>query len=130
MMVSYTASDYFFTWFSYYETTYLDWAIYDIVTIASLMIVYQFIKKTTPSFLYLVTGLTLNLILVSLMHLDVYIYKNLEPWFFWEVYTFGVNIIDFLMVIALIVDRDFLGLHTLKSKLISLFKTTELNQIQ
>jgi len=48
----------------------------------------------------------------------------------WEVYTFGVNIIDFLMVIALIVDRDFLGLHTLKSKLISLFKTTELNKIQ
>ncbi|MEM7174265.1 MAG: hypothetical protein AAF380_03370 [Bacteroidota bacterium] len=130
MMVSYTASDYFFTWFSYYETTYLDWAIYDIVTIASLMIFYQFIKKTTPSFLYLVTGLTLNLILVSLMHLDVYIYKNLEPWFFWEVYTFGVNIIDFLMVIALIVDRDFLGLHTLKNKLISLFKTSELNQIQ
>ena len=114
----------------YYETTYLDWAIYDIVTIASLMIVYQFIKKTTPSFLYLVTGLTLNLILVSLMHLDVYIYKNLEPWFFWEVYTFGVNIIDFLMVIALIVDRDFLGLHILKNKLISLFKTSELNQIQ
>jgi hypothetical protein len=130
MMVSYTASDYFFTWFSYYETTYLDWAIYDIVTIASLMIVYQFIKKTTPSFLYLVTGLTLNLILVSLMHLDVYIYKNLEPWFFWEVYTFGVNIIDFLMVIALIVDRDFLGLHILKNKLISLFKTSELHQIQ
>ena len=59
------------------------------------------------------------------MYLDVYINKNLESWWFWSVYQFSVNIIDFLMVVALIVDRDFLGLHGIKRKLTRLFKTSK-----
>lgn len=123
MMISYTASDYFFTWVSYYETTYFDWAVYDFFTLCFLLLSFVVIKRTTPSFLYLITGLSVNFILVSLMHLDVYIYRNLEPWLFWDIYTFGVTIIDWLMVIALIVDRDFLYLHRLKNKLVRLFES-------
>jgi len=125
MMSSYTASDYFFTWMSYYETTYFDWAVYDFFTLSFLLLSFVLIKRTTPSFLYLITGLSINFILVSLMHLDVYIYRNLEPWLFWDIYTFGVTIIDWLMVIALIVDRDFLGLHKLKSKVLNYFKSND-----
>lgn len=116
MMVSYTLSDYFFTWLSIQNTLYLDWALYDFATIAGLILVYIFIRKTTPSFLYLVLGLSINSIFFLCMYLDMYVYKNQEPWFFWDLYTFTVNLIDLIMIIVLIVDRDFLGLHKLKNK--------------
>jgi len=64
------------------------------------------------------------------MYIDVFLLNNRTAWIFWDIYTFTINVVDFIMIIALIVDRDFLGLHTLKNKLISLFKTSELNQIQ
>ncbi|TMO97175.1 hypothetical protein CWC14_09160 [Pseudoalteromonas sp. S3260] len=130
MMISYTLSDYFLTWLSLKNTLYLDWAIYDVVTLVALSVVCFFIKKTTPSFLYLATGLSINSLFFFSMYLDIYIYGNTEPWIFWDIYTFTINVVDLIMIVALIVDRDFLGLHTLKNKLISLFKTSELNQIQ
>ncbi|WP_166420890.1 hypothetical protein [Pseudoalteromonas sp. Z1A8] len=120
MMVSYTATDYFYTWLSYYQTTYLDWALHDIVTVSCLVALFFVIKKTTPSFLYLLIGLFINTTFFILMYLDVYFYENLEPWWFWSLYQFTINIIDILMVVSLIVDRDFLGLHMVKSKLINL----------
>lgn len=122
MMVSYTATDYFFTWLSYYNTTYLDWALHDFATILILLIAYKFFKKVTPSFIYLILGLSINMLLATLMYLDVFIYRNQEPWFFWDIYTFTVTANDLLMVAALIIDRDFLGLHILKSKFVSLLK--------
>jgi len=128
--VSYTISDYFFTWLSIKVKIYLDWAIYDIMTITALLSVFFIIKKTTPSFLYLIIGLTINSIFFLLMYIDMYINNNQDHWILWDLYIYTVNSIDLIMIIALIVDRDFLGLHTLKNKLISLFKTSELNQIQ
>jgi len=80
--------------------------------------------------LYLISGLFINLLLTLCMHIDMFVYGNQDPWIFWDIYTIAVFVIDLLMVVALIVDRDFLGLHTLKNKLISLFKTTELHKIQ
>ncbi|WP_289096949.1 hypothetical protein [uncultured Pseudoalteromonas sp.] len=115
MATSYLTGDYFFTWLSPVPATYLDWAIYDIVTIVCLTIAYLFMRRTTPSFLYLVVGLSLNSILFVLMYIDLYVYGNTQPWFFWDIYSFGVNIIDLTMIIALIVDRDILGLHKLKN---------------
>ncbi|TMO04348.1 hypothetical protein [Pseudoalteromonas sp. S558] len=122
MMLSYTVSDYFFTWLSIKTTVLLDWAIYDLITIAVLTMAFLIIKKSTPSFLYLIVGLTINSSLFLSMYVDMYIYKNQEPWFLWNIYTFSVNIIDLMMIVALITDRDFLGLHTLKSKIVSLLK--------
>lgn len=122
MMLSYTVSDYFFTWLSIKTTTLLDWAIYDLITIAVLTMAFLIIKKSTSSFLYLIVGLTINFSLFLSMYIDMYIYKNQEPWFLWNIYAFSVNIIDLMMIVALITDRDFLGLHILKSKLVSLLK--------
>ena len=130
MMVSYTISDYFLTWLSIRTANYLDWALYDLATIAVLFIAYYFIKKTSSSFLYLIVGLTINSLLFLLMYIDVFLLNNRTAWIFWDIYTFTINVVDFIMIIALIVDRDFLGLHILKNKLISLFKNSELNQIQ
>ena len=125
MMISYTVSDYFYTWLSIRESVYIEWAIYDIVTIAALMCIYKTINNTTPSFLYLIVGLSINSVLFLSMYLDMYIFKNQEPWLLWDVYTYTVNFTDLVMIVVLIIDRDFLGLHKLKSKLFSLFKSSK-----
>ena len=129
MMVSYSATDYLYTWISYYNTTYFDWAIHDAITIASLIIAYSVVKRSSTSLLYLVTGLSINMILVLFMHLDVYIYGNQEPWILWDIYLYSVNVIDLTMVVALIVDRDFLGLHKLKNKTLSYFKSNDTHKV-
>ena len=117
MMCSYTLSDYFLTWLSLKNSLYLNFALYDIATIFALILVYKIVKKTTSSFLYLVLGLSINTILFLLMHVDSEIYENTHYWWFWEVYIYTVNLIDFTMIVALIVDRDILGLHKLKNKI-------------
>lgn len=130
MMVSYSSSDYFYTWLSIQNGFLLDWALYDFGTIVALLIAYAFIKKTTSSFLYLITGLTINSLFFICMYIDMYVFNNQEPWLFWDIYTFSVNLIDLIMIVALIVDRDFLGLHKLKSKVLSLFKKPNLKYNQ
>ena len=122
MAASYLTGDYFFTWLSPTPATYLDWAIYDIATLSLLIVVYFFINRTTPSFIYLILGLVLNTAFFMFMYLDLYVYRNTSPWILWDIYSFGVNIIDFTMIVALIVDRDILGLIKLKNGIKALFK--------
>ncbi|MEM5547864.1 hypothetical protein [Pseudoalteromonas fuliginea] len=129
MMISYTLSDYFYTWLSMRDSIYLDWALYDVATIAALICIYKIIDKTTPSFLYLIIGLSINSIFFFCMYLDIYIFENKEPWFLWDVYTYTVNFIDLVMIVVLIVDRDFLGLHKLKSKTLSYFKSNDTHKL-
>ncbi|ASM49163.1 hypothetical protein PESP_a0990 [Pseudoalteromonas espejiana DSM 9414] len=66
------------------------------------------------------------MIYAGLMYIDVNLYKNNEHWFLWDAYSYSVFSIDLLMIVALIVDRDFLGLHKLKNKLFGLFKSSKL----
>ncbi|AUL73503.1 hypothetical protein ATS72_007810 [Pseudoalteromonas sp. 13-15] len=115
MMCSYTLSDYFFTWLSIKNSLYLQFALYDIATIFALICVYKIVKKTTPSFLYLVLGLSINTIFFLLMYIDGNVLENNKHWWFWEVFIYTVNLIDITMIVALIVDRDILGLHKLKN---------------
>ena len=67
-------------------------------------------------------GLSINSILFLCMYLDIYILKNKEPWFLWDAYTYTVNLVDFIMIVVLIVDRDFLGLHKFKKKILPSFQ--------
>ncbi|WP_231616848.1 hypothetical protein [Pseudoalteromonas sp. NZS11] len=129
MMISYTLSDYFYTWLSIKNSIYLDWALYDISTILALICIYKITEKTTPSFLYLIVGLSINSIFFFCMYLDMYIFGNMERWFFWDVYTYAVNLMDLIMIVALIVDRDFLGLHKLKNKILSYFKSNDTHKV-
>ncbi|WP_350634716.1 hypothetical protein [Pseudoalteromonas sp. GW168-MNA-CIBAN-0100] len=129
MMISYTLSDYFYTWLSIKNSIYLDWALYDISTILALICIYKITEKTTPSFLYLIGGLSINSIFFFCMYLDMYIFGNMERWFFWDVYTYAVNLMDLMMIVALIVDRDFLGLHKLKNKILSYFKSNDTHKV-
>jgi hypothetical protein len=89
--------------------------LYDIATISALILVYKIVKKTTPSFLYLVLGLSINTIFFLLMYIDGSTFGNNQHWWFREVFIYTVNLIDITMIVALIVDRDILGLHKLKN---------------
>ncbi|KTF12297.1 hypothetical protein [Pseudoalteromonas sp. H105] len=121
MAVSYFVGDYFFTWLSPTPATYLDWALYDIATLLLLGFTYILLKKTSASFIYLISGLLINTLLFLVMYLDLYIYGNTTPWILWDIYSFGVNIVDFTMIVALIVDRDILGLIKLKNGIKAIF---------
>ena len=129
MMFSYSTSDYFFSWLSVESSLYLDWALYDYATVGALLSVYLLLKKTTPSFMYLLIGLIVNSLLSLCMYLDMYVYNNREPWFLWDLYTFSVNIIDLIMIVILIVDSDLLGFHKLKSKLLNYFKSNDTHKV-
>jgi heme O synthase-like polyprenyltransferase len=118
MAISYSVGDYFFTWLSPTPATYLDWAIYDVITLFFLVGILVLIKNTTPSFIYLLTGLTINIIFFLLMYFDLYIKGNTTPWILWDMYSFGVNVIDFTMIVVLIVDRDIFCLDKLKDKIL------------
>lgn len=126
MMISYMAGDYFFSWISYTAATFLEWALYDIATLTFLVVSFFIIKRTTPSFAYLITGLLINTILFLAVYLDVQVYKNTTHWILWDIYSLGVNIVDFCMIVALIVDRDFLGLNKFKTFIHNSLKTHKL----
>ncbi|MBE0457502.1 hypothetical protein NDQ71_08715 [Pseudoalteromonas sp. KG3] len=121
--ISYFVSDHLFTWFEN-SGIYLQWALYDIATL-SLILAGAFIVKASlksPAFVYVVIGLLANTFLFFFMYYDLHIIENTNPWILWDIYSFGVNIVDFTMIVALIVDRDILGLIKLKNGIKALFK--------
>lgn len=115
LLISYSLSDYFFSWLNYEASTYLDWALQDYATIFILYLLLYKIRNTTPSFIYLIVGLSINSALYLLMYYDIFLMGTREPWILWDIYSFGVNIVDLTMIVALIVDRDILGLNKLVS---------------
>ncbi|MGO2373198.1 MAG: hypothetical protein ACTH5C_12670 [Pseudoalteromonas prydzensis] len=123
MFASYFSSDSFFSWFSTTET-YLHWALWDIATFVIILCFVLFNKPMhkPPAYYYVAIGLILNSILFLLIYYDIYIKYNKDPWLLWDIYSFGVNIVDFTMIVALIVDRDILGLIKLKNGIKALFK--------
>lgn len=125
MFISYFTGDYFFTWLSPTPATYLDWFFYDLMTLTALLAVLFFARVTTPSYTYLILGLSINSTLFFLMYYDLHLKHNTTPWVLWDIYSFGVNVVDFTMIVALIVDRDILGLIKLKNGIKGLFKGTK-----
>ncbi|MGB6139689.1 MAG: hypothetical protein WBG55_05165, partial [Pseudoalteromonas rhizosphaerae] len=97
--------------------TYLNWFIYDLLTLICIgfLIRYQKISPS-PVNCYIVCGLILNAILITAIYCDIYVRSNSEPWWLWSVYSFGVNICDVMMITALAINKDFLGLSKLLRK--------------
>ncbi|ATC83136.1 hypothetical protein PAGA_a2922 [Pseudoalteromonas agarivorans DSM 14585] len=40
-----------------------------------------------------------------LLYYDLYVLYNFEPWWYWSVYSIGVNVIDVLMMLSLVVNQ-------------------------
>ncbi|MEM0514116.1 hypothetical protein WCN91_01450 [Pseudoalteromonas sp. YIC-827] len=101
---------------SYLATSVIDvtyiypfWATADLLTLAALFVV-QKKREQIPALYYCAVGLALNASLHLTMYLDIDVLNNYDPWWLWTLYSVGINLNDALMIIALVVNRDFLGL--------------------
>ena len=93
-----------------YVSAYLYWIAADLVTIIILSIIHKN-RRSIVAFYYCVTGLSVNSSLFLFMYLDMmYFNEQLEPWWLWSVYSFGINFMDLMMILVLIINKDFLGL--------------------
>ena len=88
------------------DNLYLNWAFYDFITIVALLFLQYFnVFKRNKAFLFLVLALTANAVLTLLLYYDLYVLYNFEPWWYWSVYSIGVNVIDVLMMLSLVVNQ-------------------------
>ena len=111
MMCSYTFSDLL----PILNNIYLDWILYDFLTITLLIaaIFTSYVLTSTASN-YIILGLFVNACLTIAIYYDLYVLNNIDEWWLWSVYSIGVNVIDLLMIAVLFINRDFLGLIELK----------------
>ncbi len=88
------------------DNLYLNWAFYDFITIVALLSLQYFnVFKRNKAFLFLVLALITNAVLTLLLYYDLYVLYNFEPWWYWSVYSIGVNVIDVLMMLSLVVNQ-------------------------
>ena len=87
------------------------WALCDLFTLIVILLIAR--KQTIESFpakLYVIIGLTVNMLLFIGMHIDINMVNRFDPWWFWSFYSVTVNVMDVMMIIALFCNKDFLGL--------------------
>ncbi len=102
---------------------YLIWMTADLITI-SLLVIFQLKRPKVASFYYSVLVLSANALLHVSIYIDVAFFNNYEPWWLWSFYSIGVNVNDLVLIIALTVNRDFLGLCRLGRYVRSQFDAT------
>lgn len=108
MAFSYMISDFY----RLSNSNYLNWLIYDLLTIAVIFVWFRYFKRQRFTALYyILLGLALNSFLMIAIHYDIYILHNYEPRWLWTVYSYGVNIIDLFMIFVLITGKDVLLLR-------------------
>ncbi|KAA1164359.1 hypothetical protein EU508_02185 [Pseudoalteromonas fuliginea] len=95
------------------QISYIQLFFFDVITILFIIAFKYFLTINFIS-LYLLLGLTINAFLFFCMHLDVYIFDNYEPWWFWSFYSIVVNLADFMMVAIFFINKDFLALAAIK----------------
>ena len=108
MAVSYFSSNHFIELESSNTNLYIEWFIYDLITLLLIVFSHYFLKNTSTATKYIYTGLVINSVLYALIHIDLIVLWNREVWWFWTFYSIGVNVVDFLMIVALITNKDFL----------------------
>lgn len=117
MAASYFTSNHFIDLSASRYYQYLSWIAYDALTILLIVMANRILKeRLCLAAKYAVVGLSLNALLCLLIHIDLRVLVNREPWWFWYFYTLAINTIDVIMVAALILDRDFLGVKFIKHR--------------
>jgi len=118
MAASYFTSNHFIDLSASTENLYVSWIFYDAVTIVLILLTNKLFKQQLCiAGRYVLVGLSVNALLCLLLHIDLWVLYNREAWWFWYFYTLAINTIDVVMVAALILDRDFLGISLLKRKI-------------
>ena len=120
MLCSYISSGYI----NLLESLYLNWALYDFITILALFILkYLKVLKCSKAFYFIIISLTTNAVLTLIMHYDLYVLYNIEPWWYWSFYSIGVNSIDTLMMLSLVLNKNILLMLHLKTFKLNLNKS-------
>lgn len=117
MAVSYFSSNHFIELESSNTNLYIEWFVYDLVTLIFIVVSHRFLSKTSIAAKYIYVGLIINSVLYALIHIDLIVLWNREVWWFWTFYSIGVNVVDFLMIVALITNKDFLFVGKIKNYL-------------
>ena len=116
MFISYFISDHFYDVFGTTTDIYLTWFMYDLVTLSLLLpILFVSKSKISSGSTYVILGLLINSMLFLSMHLDIAVKGNREEWWLWNLYSIGINVVDFFMIVVLIVDRDIFGIIKLSN---------------
>ena len=96
----------------------MNWIFFDFATILIIFLALQVSSfQSSVAKNYIVSGLIINACLTYAIYVDLYINWNSEPWWLWSLYSMGVNVVDLLMIIAIFINKDFLGLMKLKGRL-------------
>jgi len=114
MFFSYLIGDFLLV----FKNVYLNWIFFDFATVCIIFIITKASSfESDVAKNYIVSGLLINACLTYAIYIDLYINWNSDPWWLWSLYSMGVNIIDLLMIIAIFINKDFLGLMKLKGRL-------------
>lgn len=117
MFISYGITNQLFDLGIHKEYLYLNWVAFDIVTIITILAAGKLLNtKLCIAAKYIILGLSINAFLCFVIHIDLRTLDNREPWWFWSFYSLSINIIDLLMIVSLMVNRDFLKLEKLMGK--------------
>ncbi|WP_166110399.1 hypothetical protein [Pseudoalteromonas sp. Z9A5] len=109
MTISYSSS----LFIDIQDISYLQLFLFDITTIFAIIILRFFIIENLIS-IYLLLGLTINSSLFLGMYIDVSVFNNYEPWWFWSFYSISINVVDLSMIAIFFINKDFLGLDMAK----------------
>lgn len=115
MAVSYSSS----LFIDIQNISYLELFLFDLVTICVIFFIRAYVSRSVI-YTYLLCGLTVNSLLFFGMHLDVSVFNNTSPWWFWSLYSMTINLMDFTMIAIFFINKDFLGLIRLKRKLLNI----------
>lgn len=103
----------------YPKTFYL---VLDVLTILFLFYFVQVktvIGKMCQKYLFI--ALSVNSLLFLLAQIDLLLmyegYKELNLWWFWTLFSYGINGSDLIMVLVLVIQKDFLGWYKLSEKI-------------
>lgn len=93
------------------QVTYLLWFFFDLICLSTILLITNRVSVSeVPAKLYVMVGLTVNMLLFLGMHIDLNYLHHYEQWWFWSFYSVTVNLMDVMMVLALLTNKDFLGL--------------------
>ncbi len=106
------------------EGLYLNSMLYDFVTILALLTLQYFkVLQRSAAFHFIIISLTINAVLTLILHYDLYVLYNIEPWWYWSFYSIGVNSIDTLMMLSLVLNRNIIQMLHLKAFKLNLKKS-------
>ena len=109
MSISYSSS----LFIDIQHISYFQLFLFDITTIFAIIILRLFIIENLIS-IYLLLGLIINSSLFLGMYIDVSVFNNYEPWWFWFFYSIVISLADFMMLAIFFINKDFLALAAIK----------------